>query len=129
MSGNVPAIDDMPFLKAKLGKARTDRIRYVNQADPFPQKAATNIHNTVLEDLRYFIPHRPGCRITDILSGVAHTTDTNKPLSVDRLFNIFGCMETINTREVMKMMDLDKRQAQRYVRATKVALPILEDYL
>jgi len=129
LSGKPPSIDDMPFLKARLGKARTDRIRYVGHANPEPEKHSTNLHNTVLKDLRYFTTHRPGCRVTDILTGIARTTDTNKPLSVDRLFNILGCMETINTREVMKMMGINKRQAQRYVRATKLALPLVEYYL
>lgn len=127
MTVKIASIDDMPNLKAKLGKARTDRIRYVGQQDTRKQKYATNLHNTIIGPMQFIKPHDRGCRVTDILTGVSRMdTKGRHPLSVDRLFNILQCVTTINTREVMTMMAVDNRQAQRYVRAIKVALPMLE---
>lgn len=127
MPEEIPSIDDMPHLKARLGKARTDRIRYAGQEDPSKQKYVTNIANTVLDSMQFVSLHKPGCPVTDILTGAAWLDPSQaKPLSVDRLFNLFQCVQTINAREVMKMMAVDQRQARRYVRAAKFALPHLE---
>lgn len=128
MIEEVRPIDEMPHLKARLGKAKADRIRYVGQADTSRQKHATNVTNTVLEKMQYVEPFGLGCPITDILTGVSWMDQNQaKPLSVDRLFNLFQCIQTINTREIMKMMNVDKRQAQRYLRAARIALPHLEN--
>lgn len=51
------------------------------------------------------------------------------PLSVNRLYSVLQSIEVVNTREVMVMMDIDKRQAQRYVRAIKFAMPHLIDVI
>ena len=124
MSSNIRSIDEMPALAARLGKARTDRIRYVGQANTQPLKGSTNIPNSVIGAMQYVAPHKLGCPIADVLSGASHLDQNQRvPLSVDRLYNILQCMPVINTREVMKMMAVDKRQAQRYVRAIKFALP------
>jgi len=120
----IRSIDEMPHLKARLGKARVDRIRYAHQADASKLPRSTNVPNTVMDDVQGLVPHRPGCPIADILSGAAHLDPNQRvPLSVDRLYNMLQCMPMINTREVKKMMDVDDRQAQRYVRAMKFALP------
>lgn len=126
MQAEIPSIDEMPALKARLGKARTDRIRYVGNVDVTRQKYATNLNNTVLEHMQHVDLHRPGCEVTDILTGMARLDGTRIPLSVDRLFNLFVTMPVINTREIMKMTGLDKRQAQRYLQAAKIALPFLQ---
>lgn len=127
MPEQILSIDDMPHLKARLGKARSDRIRYAGQADTSKQPRSTNIPNTVLQPMQFVTLHRPGCKVTDILTG-ASWLDQNqtKPLSVERLFTLFQCVQLINTREVMKLMGLDHRQAQRYVRAARFALPYVE---
>ena len=127
MSEEILPIDEMPHLMARLGKARVDRIRYVGQEDTTHHKHATNIKNTVIHQMQFVSPHRPGCAVTDILTGVAYM-DTNQklPLSVDRLFNVFQCISLVNTREIMAMMDIGERQARRYLRAVKFALPHLE---
>lgn len=124
MSGNIPTIDEMPSLKAQLGKSRADRVRYAGNSDNSKQRNATNIHNTVMWSMQHVVPHQPGCPIADILYGTSFMDNNQKePLSVDRLYNILQCMEIINTREVMAMMAIQKRQAQRYVRAIKFILP------
>ena len=120
----IRSIDEMPTLKAQLGKARTDRIRYYGKADLRKQPNSTNVANTVLTHMQTVEPYKPGCPIADVLYGVAHMDNNqSKPLSIDRLYTVLQCIELINTREVMSMMAVDKRQAQRYVRAIKFALP------
>jgi len=97
---NIPSIDDMPHLKARLGKARTDRVRYAGNTDPAPQKHAANIPNTVIGPMQFVTVHRPGCDITDVLIGIANSdlSGSNKPLNTRRLFNMFQCMPLVNTR-------------------------------
>jgi len=114
----------MPHLKARLGKARTDRVRYAGTGDNRKEKGATNITNTLIQQMQFKQPHDYGCPIADVLYGAANI-DSNQaiPLSVNRLYNILQSVETINTREVSKMTGLEKRQAQRYVRAVKFAMP------
>jgi len=129
LQANVPSIDDMPNLKARLGKARTDKIRYFqNQPDPTKLKHAKNIENTVLVAMQNNPLNQPEPGVIDVLAGAARMgTGFAIPLSVNRLFHVFQCIPLINTREVMKMMDIEKRQAQRYVRAARFALPHLEE--
>ena len=129
MTGNVPPIDEMPALKERLGKARTDRIRYAQQGDPQPLKRAVNLTNTVISAMQYITPHKPGCRITDVLTGIARLDGDRIPLSVDRLFTLFQCLPLINSREIAIMTGLNKRQAHRYMQAAKIALPHLEQII
>ena len=54
----------------------------------------------------------PGCWVDDIIQGVVRLDYGNSvPLSATRLYNILQCVEMINTREVMKLMDVELRQA------------------
>lgn len=127
---SVRSIDQMPFLKQRLGKAGADRIRYAGRANPRRQPAATNIPNGLLQAMQYYRPTDHHCEISDILSGVANLDqDPRLPLSVNRLYAILQCVPMINTREIMVMLDVDKRQAQRYVRALKLAFPYLESVI
>lgn len=50
-------------------------------------------------------------------------------LSASRLLNILQCVEMINTREVMKLMGVEKRQAQKYIKATKLAMDMIHRQL
>jgi hypothetical protein len=120
----IRSIDKMPFLKERLGKARSDRVRYAGQSSTRKQKYTTNIKNTVIDAMQFITPHAAGCKVGDVLQGAANMDQSfTNPLSVSRLYNILQQIEMINTREVMSMMDIDKRQAQRYVRAIKFAMP------
>lgn len=126
----IKPIDDMPHLKARLGKARADRIRYLDRQNTRPQANATNLVNSVRKPMQARTPQDHPCDVASLLEGVARLdTCQNKPLSVQRLYNIFQCMEVINTREIQAMMALDQRQAQRYLRAAKLVLPYLERVL
>ena len=130
---DVPPIDRMPNLSARLGKARADRIRYLQRADTSRQKGSRNIPNTLIERMQAYSYTDEFCPVEDIISGVARLdhapgTRASKPLSVARLYNILQCVEMINTREIMSMLDVEKRQAQVYVKAIKLIMFHLEKH-
>lgn len=126
----VDAIDRTGVLKGLLSKAKVDRIRYAQNGKYRRQAGAQNLENSVLASMQYVNPRNIPSGIGDILFGIANANeDGSTPLSVMRLFNLFYCMPIINTREVRLMMQVDSRQAQRYVRAAKLALPYLEKHL
>lgn len=126
------SIDDLPNLKASLGKAKVDRIRY-HQSPPDTSKLAgsSNLKNTVLAFMQDKVPGEPGCWVDDIIQGVARldhqqSTLRSVPLSVQRLYNILQCVELINTRELMKLLNVEKRQAQKYLKAVKLIITAIE---
>lgn len=130
MQDAVPSIDEMPFLKARLGKARTDKVRYAQKGTGQLQDRGTNLQNPVLELMQGKSPEDPGCRIADILMGVVQATEggQREPLNIQRLYAILQVMPVINTREIQLMTGLNARQAQRYVKAVKLAMPHLKKY-
>lgn len=128
------SIDDLPNLKASLGKARVDKIRYAGQEDNSKLANSTNLKNTVLQFMQDKVPGTPGCWVDDIIQGVARldhqqTEKRPVPLNVARLYNILQCVELINTRELMKMLDVEKRQAQKYLKAMKLIITAIERHL
>ena len=44
------------------------------------------------------------------------------PLSASRIYGILQCMDVINTHEISLMLDVDTRQAQKYLKAVKLVL-------
>ena len=124
---SVRPIDQMINLQRSLGKAKVDRIRYVTLQNTKPLSRSQNIDNTILQLMQYKQPHDDQCYVDDIVQGIARldhqmTKGASKPLSVSRLYNILQCMPLINTREVMAMLGVDTRQAQKYVKACKLAI-------
>ena len=120
----------MPTLCARLGRARVDRIRYSNIADPSPLLHSRNIPNTLLRFMQDKQLGDPGCWVDDIIQGVVRLDYGNSvQLSASRLYNILQCVEMINTREVMKLMDVKARQAQKYIQATKLAMTMIHRHL
>lgn len=68
-------------------------------------------------------------RINDILYGAASVASGgNQPLNMSRLQVLLECMPIINTREVQLMMNIDERQARRYVAAARIAIPHLQKF-
>lgn len=127
-------IDEMPNLSARLGKARTDRIRYVSRANPTPLARSRNIPNTLLDFMQDRGIGQPGCWVDDIIQGVARLDHyaggkQQVPLSVSRLYTILQCMEMINTRELMAMMDVELRQAQVYVKALRLIINRIQRHI
>jgi len=124
---DIAPIEEMQNLKARLGESGTDRIRYAGRTNIHRQRGSTNINNTVLEQMQPLKPNTRGCKVNDFITAAAHLyPQQSRPLNINRLFNILQSMETINTREVIKMTNLQPRQAQKYVRAVKFALPFIE---
>ena len=114
-------------LQRSLGKARTDRVRYVTLQNTSRLAKSQNIDNIHLDLMQYKEPHDTSCYVDDIVQGIARldhqmTKGISKPLSVSRMYNILQCMPLINTREVMAMLDVDTRQAQKYVKACKLVI-------
>ena len=123
-------IEEMPALCARLGKARVDRIRYSSIADSSPLPRSRNIPNSLLQFMQDKQVGVPGCWVDDIIQGVVRLDYGNSvPLSATRLYNILQCVEMINTREVMKLMDIELRQAQKYIKATKLAMSMIHRHL
>jgi len=126
-------IEDLPTFKDQIGKAGCDRIKYVDVADSTPVARGTNVLNTVLDYVQGMGPSDSFCGVNDIVAGVArldHQSSTRHsiPLSKKRLYNILQMMPVINCREVQKMLGVEKRQAQKYVKACKIMMPFLEEY-
>lgn len=123
-------IEEMPALCARLGKARVDRIRYSSIADSSPLPRSRNIPNSLLQFMQGKQVGDPGCWVDDIVQGVVRLDYGNSiQLSASRLLNILQCIEMINTREVMKLMGVEKRQAQKYIKATKLAMDMIHRQL
>lgn len=123
-------IEQMPALCARLGKAGVDRIRYSSIADPSPLPRSRNIPNSLLQFMQDKQVGGIGCWVDDIIQGVVRLDYGNSlPLSASRLYNILQCVEMINTREVMKLMDVELRQAQKYIKATKLAMTAIHRHL
>ena len=116
----------MSNLSSRLGKSGCDRIRYMSNADTSKQPGSTNIPNSVIQQMQYLLPNTPNCRVGQYIEAASlFDSNNDKPLNINRIYNILQCIETINTREVMAMTELDKRQAQKYVRAVKFVLPYI----
>lgn len=123
-------IEHMPHLMQRLGKARVDRIRYVDRANTTPLYKSQNIPNTLMEFMQDRQPCTPGCWVDDIIQGVARLEHGNSlPLSVSRLYNILQCVELLNTRELMALMDIEKRQAQKYLKAIRLIMFAINKHL
>lgn len=126
---DIPPIEEMPNLSERLGKSRIERIRYAGKHNAEKQRRSRNIKNTVKNQMQFCRPNALHCNVNDIITGAANfDDDQSRPLNINRLYHILQMMEVINTREIVKMTGLEERQAQKYVRAIKFALPYLEKH-
>jgi hypothetical protein len=124
-----PRIDDFPILTEQLGKARTDRIRYAQQGTGKRQSAATNIINTIQDNMLELEYAGRNYEVDDILSCAASTTSGNsKPLNRHRLAVLFQTLPIINTQQIQLLMNLGDRHARSYLQAAKFALPFLVEH-
>ena len=118
-------VSRFPHLTERLGKARTARIRYAHKGTGKRQPAATNIQNPILQQMQTIELGR-GHAVEDILYGLSHSTDSDRPLGVGSLFAILQCMTTINSREIGIMFDISERQARKYMKVIKTAIPFIQ---
>ena len=119
----IHSVDDMPNLKASLGKARTDRVRLHQTEGTALRTNRTRVTlNTVRERLRD-VPAHAGGPVDDIIAGVASLDyNSGKPLSASRLHNLLQSTDTLCCPSIMLGLYVDKRQAQRYLAAAKLAI-------
>lgn len=127
-------IDSMPTFSARLGKARADRIRYVTKANTSRLPRSRNLENTLIDFMQDREVGAPGCWVDDIVQGVVRLdhypgSKQSIPLSAVRIYNILQCIEMINTREIMAMMDIDLRQAQVYLKAVRLIMDRIHIHL
>jgi hypothetical protein len=121
-----PPIDKLPNLIERLGKAETARIRYAQKGTGRRQPGAQNIINTIRAELCEGDNYRIPPEVDDILTAaVQQERHTTKPLSIRVLYVILQCVPIINSREIQLMLNVTPRQAQRYVKALRFALPFL----
>ena len=114
-------ISDYPNLCESLGKAGTDKIRFHSLF-----KGPTSARERLIEN-----PHREYLQwhdlatesaIDDILSGLANLgTSTEKPVSAKRLLVILQSTNRISSGLIEIALDVDQRQARRYMAACKLA--------
>lgn len=126
---DVLSIDQMPNLLSHLGKAKAARIRYHQKGYKRRQAGATNITNTVITPMQLKTSGDVNCRVSDLVTGIARNHPGSKSLCVDSLYSILQCMETINTRDIRVMLNVEKRQAEYYLSAIRTLLPFLEKEL
>ena len=122
-------IEEMPSLAKRLGKSGVERARYHRIADTTPQKGATNIKNPIINQMQHYQPNTLGCPVGEFIEAAASfDINQDRPLNINRLYNILQCMPMINNREIVKMTGLSDRQARKYLRSVKFILPFLEKH-
>ena len=127
LDGKILGIDSASNLKERLG-SRVEKLRFATRDDK-PSRQG-NLVNTVVNEMQFKRMDNPMCRVNDVIVGVARLDwGGSKPLSVRRLYNIFQCMENINTANIQKMTDASYSSCKRYARACKLILPYLEEIL
>lgn len=123
----VPHIDDCPALCASLGKPAVDRIRnHITNKNTIggPRtRWVANPFQEYLDDLE--APSVPAA-LEDIFVGVARTDqDGSKSLSAHRLFVLLACNKRVSTDLIQSVMNIDARQARRYMAAARLAIYLL----
>lgn len=140
--GPVHPIEQMPNLTRRLGRGRTAKLRaQFNGKAVTLEKASTASHkgsnrekrieNTVLDAMKGRAVGDVACPASDIISGIANLDHQRKngrsiPLNKISLYVILQEIEIISTRNVKDLLDVEDRQAQKYVKACQFALPFLE---
>ena len=132
-----PPIDQMKALTARLGKARTDRIRYHSTDKPPVTGKPRKTRNLIFEEMQNREPFTEGCQIDDIIQGIARLDhqrgsgdkEASTPLSVPLIYNMFQLLEELSTPEIMHLMDIKERQAQKYLRAAKLIMHHVMNHL
>ncbi|UGL60906.1 hypothetical protein [Pseudomonas phage vB_PaeP_TUMS_P10] len=116
-------IDSMPNLKASLGKASTDTIRFhglnKNAIGGPRTRWVQNPHAKRLQGLDNMFVDPV---VEDVLVGIASLAEgSQKPLSAMRLFSLLKEPQ-LSTDLLASGMSLDSRQARRYMAAAKLAI-------
>jgi hypothetical protein len=121
---DIRAIDDMPFLKQRLGKAGCDRIRAVDvrYKRPKGRKVENPVQDDMLKLLRLPDP------LFDILYGIGSAMCTSGSLDTRRMFVLLQSLDFFETRRVQSITDLSEAHAAKYVRLARLSMPHIEKY-
>jgi hypothetical protein len=109
-------------LCASLGPEKVDKIAFHQTADYVSSKRARIIINPHRQRLMW---QRFGedLAVDDILSGISRLDyGTGNGLNPARLFVLLQSAERISSELIVDVMQLQERQARRYMAATKLAI-------
>lgn len=124
LDGSILGVDDLPNLQKSMGN-RFGKVRFAMNGEDKPSRL-NNLENTVIEQMQTKKCSDPICSVNDAIIGVANLQWGTKPLCATKIYYILQGIYNINTTTVMQMTGLGKRQSQRYVKACKILLPVLE---
>lgn len=115
-------IDDLPNLSASLGKAGCDRIR-IHGLSRGPASARERVLENPHREFMQGIQANAGGPIDDILAGIAALDiGTGTQLSASRLHVMLQSANRISTGLLEGALNVDQRQARRYMAACKLAV-------
>jgi hypothetical protein len=123
-----PHIDDFPTLWGHLGKARTDRIRNHQTNKVVIGGPRTRwVNNPHHHFFGTLLNHTSNSGVDDILTGICLTDESHDKvrLSATRLFTLLSCNKRISTDLIKVVMQLEERQARRYMAAAKLAIALI----
>lgn len=117
------SIDDLPTLSLSLGKSGSDRIRFHLYKDKPSENARERFIDNPHRQLLLDTPLWCGGPIDDILSGIANLgVGTEKSFSSLRLHVILQSADRISSGLLEKCLNVNQRQARRYMAAVKLAI-------
>lgn len=119
----IPSIDEMPNLSARLGKAKCDRIRmHMLDKPSIGTKRTRWIANPHWEYLQAIEPHSGG-PVDDIITGIARLDASgSESVSASRLHVLLASNAALSTDLISAGLNIDQRQARRYMAAAKLAI-------
>ena len=126
-------LDEMESLKDCLLQHKIDRIRYIENNRTPHAKPRRITPNPLCDILASYKPY-DGSWVEDIILGVArldhHSTSNGNPtLSASRILTILQCMPEVSTPDIERMFEIETRQAQKYLKAAKLALFHLQRHI
>lgn len=123
----MPQIDDYPTLAAALGKAGCDRIRMHTMNHNTIGGARTRwVQNPHRDSLLEYLDRDMPPAIEDIFIGVVRSEqNSSKPLNAMRLFTLLAFQNRLSTDSIEYALNIDARQARRYMAAARLAIYLL----
>lgn len=124
----MPRIDDFPTLCAALGSAAVDRIRNFQINKMLVGGPRTRwVANPFQELLMDQDTLQGNQAIEDVFLGVARSShDGKQPLIAHRLFTLLAYNKRVSTDLIEQTMNVESRQARRYMAAAKLAIYLLQ---
>lgn len=123
-------IYDYPNLCASLGAHRTDRIAIQTSKEYKPSSKRVRVIENPHRQLLMWKAFGEIPAVEDILVGVCRADDgTGKGLNPARLYTVLSCAERISTELLVDVLNLQERQARRYMAAAKLAIMFISRHI